>query len=793
MDTAAPPRAKLEVVNAYEEGSSLVLLSRRPDGRLARRKVAAEYVSYLRAAEAGDLARELRTSRAVTGLEREGEWLRVTWRDRFSRQAMCTDPNSPFGQRGIKTYEGDVDPVTRWLVDSGADIQAPRPAMLDIETDSRVPFARKEEARVLSWAGVGCDGRTFLDVLAEDTDQAEADLLGRMWEWLEAYDQVCAWSGDGFDFPVLRARTQLSPLRVELQRWLFLDYLELFKRMNTGAESGDEKRSMKIDAIGQALLGRGKDDFDAKFTWHAWAAGGAERERMARYNYKDTDLLQGIEDKTGYLKLFTTLCQACHVLGATRGLNPTKQLDGFLLRLGKARGHHFLTREYRESEEQFKGAYVMEPRAHGIEKNVHVCDFSSMYPSIILSWNMSTDTVAPVPVNGPIPPGTNRSPSTGVGFYTDREGILPVAVAELLRLRKEFSARQAQLPPGTEEWVDAGRRSTAYKVAANSFYGVVGSDYSRYYDRRVAESVTQNGVWLIKETIAAAQARGWKTIYTDTDSVFVQGPSKDEFQAFTDWCNSDLYPSLLEKQGCTVNTIKLAYEKEFERIIFTGKKRYIGRYVHYKGKAATEKSKPEVKGFETRRGDVPKLAARLLQDAIDLLMAKCEDPAPFHEMVKRMRERVLFEPLDVDEIKKSQALSKPLHQYVPKLKKDGTASAQPPHVVVARILLDRGEEVEEGTRIEFIVADGAADPMRVIPASDYTGTEVDRYYVWESMVYPPTQRLLEAAFPPPATPAGVALLSPWEEWARARPRKPRRGTRKAPEGALPLFGEEGSP
>jgi hypothetical protein len=102
----------------------------------------------------------------------------------------------------------------------------------------------------------------------------------------------------------------------------------------------------------------------------------------------------------------------------------------------------------------------------------------------------------------------------------------------------------------------------------------VGSRFSRNYDVDVAESCTQNGVWLLRLTIRAARERGWSVVYADTDSLFVVGCTREEFQAFVAWCNAELYPPVLAKFGCPENAIKLEFEKSFDRLVFTSAKRY---------------------------------------------------------------------------------------------------------------------------------------------------------------------------------------------------------------------------
>lgn len=780
----------MSILNAYLDAhdTQVVLVHRDDHGRRKERKLPAEWITYFRSEDLdAKTQRFIRSSAHVASVKKEdGGWLRVGWKGRHAREDITFNRLSPLVQLGVPMYEGDVDPVRRLIADVGLKIGKPRRVYLDIETDSRVPFSRKEEMRILSWALVDEERGSLLGILDEDTDASERALLDSLWAALDPYDQVVAWNGDNFDFPVLFARSEAAGITADARLWLWLDHLTLFKRMNThSSESGEEKRSMKLENIAQATIGEGKEEVPAfvrdrfgdkslgALAWQLWEAGGEFRRLLARYNLRDTELLQRIEKETGYIALFDTLCEVTYVFGDSRGLNPTFQMDGFMLRLGKERGHHFATKKYREVSEKFEGAWVLHPRCEGIETNVHVCDFASLYPSIILTFNMSPDTKRSVPVNGPIPEGCCRAPVSGIGFDVTVKGILTVALHEMIRLRKEWSDKKAAAPAGSPEAHDAERKSNAYKVAANSFYGVVGSPFSRFFDRSVAESVTTTGKWLLKLTIAAAERNGWVALYGDTDSCFIRGCTREEFAAFTRWCNEELYPPALKAQGCVDNFIKLAYEKEFSLLVMTTAKRYIGRFVHYKGSTPKPDAKPEIKGLEYKRGDASLLACQLQAQAIDLLVGGLklsgDVPVPtkelehFHAIISRMRTHVLEDPLSNAEVMLSKSVSKPLKDYVTKPKKDGTMASPPSHVQVALVLKGRGQEVSEGTRIEYVVTDGSVSPMKVIPAEDFTGSEMDRHHIWEADVFPATQKLLEAAFPD----------QDWVRWAKSRPPKPR--------------------
>jgi uncharacterized protein YprB with RNaseH-like and TPR domain len=75
---------------------------------------------------------------------------------------------------------------------------------LDLETDSRIPFSKKEEMRILVWSLEDEDGRVQVGVLEADNDRAEKVLLERLWRALEDYDQIIAWNGDDFDLILRR-------------------------------------------------------------------------------------------------------------------------------------------------------------------------------------------------------------------------------------------------------------------------------------------------------------------------------------------------------------------------------------------------------------------------------------------------------------------------------------------------------------------------------------------------------------------------------------------------------------
>lgn len=819
VSVAASPWAGRPITNVYWACTALVVVERDGAGAVKRTTVPAEYVSFIRGEDATKPVLDaLRSSRFVLGIcDEPGGWVRIRWLSRDAAKRAAA-PGGWFDRAKIRVYEADVDPVRRFLTESGVEIAKPRRVYLDFEADNRVRFSEMARMRILAWSLVAEDGSyERAEVLAEESDAAERAMLVELWKALGAYDQVVSWNGDRFDFVLLGLRTERLGIAVEPRRLLWLDHMRVYERMNVSAsESGDEKQSLALQAVATTLLGAEEGEklvhlgeLGGPTSYGMWSAGGEQRERLREYCLDDSRKMRRIEEKTGYLALLQSIAEVTHTLPDSRCVNPTRYVEGYLMRLGRERQMKFATwnppekrdeseegGEAGEKHDQFKGAFVIGPTKKGLMRDVHVADFSRLYPSIIISWNISPETWRPdvvlvesamgrpsylahLPLRRfPLPEGHCAAPLTERAFVNEPQGVLALAVAEMLRLRAFWDDKKKSAPPGTAEWKEADRRSSAYKIAANAFFGVVGSPWSRFFVREVAEAISQAGSWLIQETIRAAEERGWRVVYGDTDSLFVFGCTEGEFSSFVEWCNAELYPRLLREKGCARAMVKLAYEKAFKILVLVRSKGYAGSYSHFKGKRATADSKPEIKGLEYKRGDSVRLARRMQQEVIELLLQGHDKADVFEQLVERWRRRVLDEALELDDVQMSKRLSKPIREYKQEKKKDGTLSARPPHVEVAAMLKERGQDVSSGVRIPFFIVDGSGSPAKYAPAEDWKG-EVDRFAIWEDYVYPPTLRVLEACFP----------AVQWSRWARVRPAKIR-GALKV--GEQTLFGSASS-
>ncbi len=732
------------VISAWTSKDKVRLAYRDARGNLRFDSVPALYCAYVR-----ELPPALMEDPRVIGHRPDHPgWFRIEFRDYDARKGWC------YEHPETVTYENDVSPVKRFMADTDTAVQAPRRCFWDIESDSRIPFDRKGEARILTWSVRGMDGRLRQGCLDGDTDIAEKDLIEEMEEALGEYDCIASWNGFHFDEVVRKARMTLHRLWPD-RRLLFVDQMKAYEKLNKHtAGDGEEKTSVALGNVGKALCGISKtqtpqfikDRFGDKdlgaITYELWAAGGKFRQALLEYNAQDTEVQRQIELHTGFLDALQSICEVCHIFPNTSALNSMSEHDGWFLRKAREMGTHLPSKVEREEQAQFQGAFVRPPTARGILKDVSVVDFSALYPSVIQTLNLDYSTKDPN--------GTITAPGTGAKFRSDIVGMMPMGLEEFQKLREVHKTARSKAVPKSEEWHAANRSQDCYKVLANSAYGILGSIYCRFFDPEIAESVTLTGQWLLKSVETQLELQGYRVLYSDTDGCMFDGATHEQAAEFSRWFTEDYIPEELKKLGCVTNKIKLAYQERFSRLIFPlGKdgdpssKRYVGRFSVYEGKPVTEYAL-EIKGIEIKRGDSSRLGRQLQQSVVDIIMHGEENGDVLEKLILQWKKRITEDQLPIEDISISKSV-KDLASYAVRFKKDGSRMTQAAHVEIAKLLQKRGEDISSGSRIRYVIVDASVSPQAIIPASDYTG-EFDRVQFWNESVYAPTMRLLQAAF-----------------------------------------------
>ncbi len=674
-------------------------------------------------------------NRFIRYQKRDRNHYKVSWKNRFEREKACK-------ALGVDSLEGDVNPLRRYLSDEPEiTIQRPRRGYYDIESDDRVSFviATAGGARILCLSIQLEDGTVYPGLLKEDTDEAEKELLDTQIKIIEQnIDQLIGWNSDAFDDLLFYERARMLGCELKIfKRILHFDQMQNFKKHNlNSAESGEEKQSVALNVVAFSLLGEGKKELDGKGTWELF---NEDPQRLLEYNLQDVALMPRIEAKTGYIDLQFSVCQLCRLIPNSKSINAMSFIDAFLLRLGSELDHHFPSKFHEEDMviEKFEGAFVLAPQELGIHRDVHTLDFSALYPSVIKTWNLSTETKLGVgeEFKGATCPGSKMVFSTG------KRGIFPIAFERMQEIRKQWSALEKKSEPESKEAKFAAKMSMGAKVVVNSAYGIIGSPFSRYFDKDVAENCTQNGVFLTKSIMAELTRRGLTVLYGDTDSQMFKGCSNDETKDIVKYINTEYIPNLLKECGCKDSYINLEYEKTFNFLVFStdGKgegvcKKYIGQYSVFGGKEIVN-GPPKIRGLEYRRGDSIKLA-RDLQFKIFLMLCKQEFlPMPYEKLILETRNLIMNGYLEPDDIVQSKSISRPLSEY----------KSNSSHIRLAKELEEDGEEIGVGTRVRFYIKNGATSPKEVAFIKDYKN-DADRFYLW-TRIFEPSLRLLAGAFP----------------------------------------------
>jgi DNA polymerase-2 len=450
---------------------------------------------------------------------------------------------------GQAVFEGDVLPSDRYLMErfiagscsargrkhtrqgyfelSSAELRAEhftpelRVASFDIETDGL-------DGSVLSIAIVCGDVEQVL-MLAGPTDEAApCQTFGSEAALIEAFcrvlreldpDLLIGWNVIEFDIAVLLRRAALHgvrlaigrdgsepsltsqrPVRARLAGRVVLDGIGTLRAASHMLES------YALDDVANQFLGRGKALADPREDRVAEVRRmfRDDRAALAAYNLEDCRLVRDIFAR---LDLIGFLIERAQLTGLAldRVAGAVAAFDYlYLPRLHRA---GFVAPSVGTSEDaaQSPGGYVLDSMP-GLYSNVVVLDFKSLYPSIIRTFRID-------PL-GMWVAGADAIPGFANASFDRERNILPELITQLWHSRDEAKRKQDNA------------RSYAIKILMNSFYGVLGTPACRFFDPRLASSITLRGHEIITRSRDFLQARGHTVIYGDTDSLFVSLPDQ---------------------------------------------------------------------------------------------------------------------------------------------------------------------------------------------------------------------------------------------------------------------------
>ena len=596
----------------------------------------------------------------------------------------------------------------------------PEPKMLAIDVEvytpveTRVPDPEGAEHPIISIAMVGSDGLKKVLVLARQADfgdptripsdcqvevfDSERSMLMEFFRVVEGYSVVLTFNGDSFDLPYIinRALTlgvdrSLIPFDV-VEDYVTLRHgvhIDLFRFFDIEAIQnyafGSAYKEKTLDSIARALLGESKVEIEV-------GVSSLSLCDLVRYNLRDAELTlklvtfsnklvwklivlimriskMGIEDVTRR-KVSAWVKSLLFWEHRRRGLLIPNQSDILALK-GEVKTTSRLGK-------RFAGAIVIDP-IPGVYFNVTVLDFASLYPSIMVVWNLSYETIDP-------PQGLCRRTAdvrdeTGRVLHrvcTDFEGITSQMISILrdfrVRVYKRLS-KDKSLPEDLRSWYDVVQ--SAMKVFINASYGVFGHTSFPFYTPALAESVTAIGRHVITSTLELASKCGLRVLYGDTDSLFVWNADQEALEN-------------LIKEVSKKFRLEIEVDKTYRLVAFALKKNYVG---------VREDGGVDVKGLMGKKRNVPEIVKTTFGQVVDAL--KTIEPSvssidavkeKVKESVRSLYLKLKNRDLSLEDVAYSNELNKELGDY----KSEG------PHVKAAKMLLAYNRQIKPGDVIYYV-------------------------------------------------------------------------------------------
>ncbi len=379
------------------------------------------------------------------------------------------------------------------------------------------------------------------------------------------------------------------------------------------------------------------------------------------------------------------------------------RLEWYLMRSAVKMGELIPNREEREYE-PYRGAIVLEPRK-GVHENVAVLDFTSMYPNIMIKYNIGPDTY----VEGECEDG-HEIPGTGHCFRREPPGFYKSVLETLLKLRRTVREEMKSYPPDSPEHLVLDERQRALKILANASYGYMGWVGARWYFRPGAEAVTAIGREIIKKAISLAESLGLDVIYGDTDSLFVS--NKPEVGKFVEEVMRAL-------------ELEIKVDKVYKRVFFTeAKKRYVG---------ILEDGRIDIVGFEAVRGDWSEIAKEV-QENVARIVLETGEVRKAIEYVRNVMVELRQLKIPLEKLVIWKTLAKSLDEY----------EVSAPHVAAAKKMISMGFRVEKGDKVGYVVVKGQGPiSSRALPYFTAKPSDVDVDYYVRHQVIPAAMRILE--------------------------------------------------
>ena len=325
-----------------------------------------------------------------------------------------------------------------------------------------------------------------------------------------------------------------------------------------------------------------------------------------------------------------------------------------------------------------QGGMVYQPQI-GVHKNVAEIDFVSLYPAIMVQFNISPETILPDPNEG------NLVPALGLAIDTSQEGLIPKALRPLLEKRIEMKKYLASTPPWDPFRKNFKRRAAALKWLLVTCFGYLGYKNARFGRIEAHQAVTAYGREALLRAKESAEDMGFEVIQLYVDGLWVKHPEKTQPQ--------DIEPLLLEIQDRTGLPISL--DGIYRWVVFVGSRQNKKRPVANRYFGVFQDGSIKVRGIDARRRDSTPFVSEAQMHLLELLtgVENPEDALP--EAVAFLRERISVlhsGKVHLPELLVRQRLGRKLEAY----------RTPSPAARAVLQLKTAGKEMRPGQRVPFL-------------------------------------------------------------------------------------------
>jgi len=366
-----------------------------------------------------------------------------------------------------------------------------------------------------------------------ETLKTEAHMLERFVEIVKSEnpDLLIGYNSDNFDMPYIRDRA--TKLNVKMRIGTDGSGLKFMRRgyTNSALVKGRihvdlyllSRRYLQLDRytlerVYKELFDEQKVDVPGDEIFEYWDDGGEKLETLFKYSLDDAVSVTKIGEKLLPLSMELTRLVGQPFFDIAR-MATGQMVEWYLIRkayeIGDMVPNKPSSSQYSERRgKKAEGGYVKDP-VKGLHENIVSFDFRSLYPSIIISKNVSPDTLVLKCENEEC----YIAPELGHKFLKKPVGFVPSIIGNILKERVKLKNQMKDaVNPREKQVLDVQQQ--ALKRLANSMYGVYGYSRFRWYRIECAEAVTAWGRDFIKKTMLKAEEYGFKAIYADTDGFY---------------------------------------------------------------------------------------------------------------------------------------------------------------------------------------------------------------------------------------------------------------------------------